>query len=241
MANLRITMTRMHFGLNFIILIIVSSIYGNHTLDSGKANKSNSNGSAGPSSSAPAANHQPPAAISLIPDEEIAHFVNQSRITTCKFSHPDVRLQWRSPRNTIVSDTKGRVHIEEIGGALLLVFESIVRSDQGSWTCEADTGGSSMKKSFKMIVNEPISFRDTSTVQTATEDKDATIRCEVRGHPEPSVSWYFNGQPLFREYYYYWLATGKRRRRRASKNDGNFCSSFLPLFKRCVRRLCFST
>lgn len=65
---------------------------------------------------------------------------------------------------------------------------------------------------------EPISFRDTSTVQTATEDKDATIRCEVRGHPEPSVSWYFNGQPLFREYYYYWLATGKRRRRRASKN-----------------------
>ncbi|XP_062704961.1 neural cell adhesion molecule 2 [Aedes albopictus] len=228
MANLRITMTRMHFGLNFIILIIVSSIYGNHTLDSGKANKSNSNGSAGPSSSAPAANHQPPAAISLIPDEEIAHFVNQSRITTCKFSHPDVRLQWRSPRNTIVSDTKGRVHIEEIGGALLLVFESIVRSDQGSWTCEADTGGSSMKKSFKMIVNEPISFRDTSTVQTATEDKDATIRCEVRGHPEPSVSWYFNGQPLFPPNTKYTALADGLLVKKVSKNDsGEYtCKAF---------------
>ncbi|XP_055641302.1 neural cell adhesion molecule 2-like [Toxorhynchites rutilus septentrionalis] len=194
MASLRITMTRMHFGLNFIILIIVSSIYGNHTLDSEK-------GSGGRSSAASTSENQPnadptAATLALIPDEEIAHFVNQSRMVSCRFSDPDVKLKWRNPKNGVVTETKGRVHIEELGGSLTLIFESIVRADQGNWTCEADDRGTIRKKSFKMIVNEPISFRDTRTMQTAMEDKDATIRCEVRGHPEPTVSWYFNGQPL---------------------------------------------
>lgn len=229
MANLRITMTRMHFGLNFIILIIVSSIYGNHTLDSGKANSASSSSS---SSSTSSSNHPQastaPAILQLIPDEEIAHFVNQSRMVTCRFSNPDVKLKWRNPKNGVIADTKGRVHIEDIGGSLTLIFESIVRSDQGNWTCEADDGGTMRKKSFKMIVNEPISFRDTNVIQTAVEDRDATIRCEVRGHPEPSVSWYFNGQPLFPPNAKYTLLADGLLIKRVSKNDsGEYtCKAF---------------
>lgn len=41
---------------------------------------------------------------------------------------------------------------------------------------------------------------DTPTVQSAQENNDATIRCEVKGDPEPAVSWYFNGLPIIREY-----------------------------------------
>lgn len=41
---------------------------------------------------------------------------------------------------------------------------------------------------------------DTPTVQSAREKNDATIRCEVKGDPEPDVSWYFNGQLIIREY-----------------------------------------
>uniref|UniRef100_A0A182J736 Neural cell adhesion molecule 1 n=2 Tax=Anopheles atroparvus TaxID=41427 RepID=A0A182J736_ANOAO len=177
----RITMARMHFGFNFLLLIAATSINGNQQKTA------------------------PPAdTLTLTPEEEMAHFVNQSRMVSCSYGNPDVKLRWRNPKNVLISETKGRVHIEEKGSTLSLIFEAIARSDQGNWTCEADaeaTGASvaflPLRKSFKMIVYEPISFRDTSTVQTAVEDKDATIRCEVKGHPEPSVSWYFNGQPLF--------------------------------------------
>uniref|UniRef100_A0A182NEE1 Neural cell adhesion molecule 1 n=1 Tax=Anopheles dirus TaxID=7168 RepID=A0A182NEE1_9DIPT len=137
--------------------------------------------------------------LRLAPEEETAHFVNQSRMVTCSHANQEVRLKWRNPKNAVISETKGRVHIEDKGESLALIFEAIARTDQGNWTCEVDVDGTvpPPRKSFKMIVYEPISFRDTSTVQTAVEDKDATIRCEVKGHPEPSVSWYFNGQPLF--------------------------------------------
>lgn len=37
---------------------------------------------------------------------------------------------------------------------------------------------------------------DTPVVQSAREDKDAMIQCMVKGDPEPTVSWYFNGQLL---------------------------------------------
>lgn len=41
---------------------------------------------------------------------------------------------------------------------------------------------------------------DTPIFQNATENKDATIRCEVKGNPEPSVSWYYNGQQIVCKY-----------------------------------------
>jgi Immunoglobulin domain len=41
---------------------------------------------------------------------------------------------------------------------------------------------------------------DTPPVQSAREDKDATILCEVKGDPEPSVSWYYNGRQIICKY-----------------------------------------
>ncbi|XP_035908761.1 neural cell adhesion molecule 2-like isoform X2 [Anopheles stephensi] len=189
MITPRITMTRMHFGFNFLLLIAASSINGNQQISKRTA--------------APVAE-----TLRLAPEEEMAHFVDQSRMVTCSHTNQEVKLKWRNPKNVVISETKGRVHIEDKGDSLSLIFEAIARTDQGNWTCEVDVDGTTtatdgrvtvpaQRKSFKMIVYEPISFRDTSTVQTAVEDKDATIRCEVKGHPEPSVSWYFNGQPLF--------------------------------------------
>ncbi|XP_065079072.1 neural cell adhesion molecule 2-like [Ochlerotatus camptorhynchus] len=224
MANLRIIMTRVHFGLKFIILIIVPSIYGHHPVDSGKAIKVS-----GSSTATNTSTDQLTATLTLIPYDVVAHFVNQSRIASCSFPDPDVKLKWRNPKNVIVSDTKGRVHIEEqLSGSLSLVFEFIVRADQGNWTCETNSIGVVLKKSFKMIVNEPISFRDTNPVQTAVEDMDATIRCEVRGHPEPSVSWDFNGKPLFPPNAKYTMLADGLLIKRVSKDDsGEYtCKAF---------------
>lgn len=94
----------------------------------------------------------------------MAHFVNQSRMVTCSHpDHPEVRLKWRNPKNAIISETKGRVHIEDKGDSLALIFEAIARTDQGNWTCEVDVEGTAtategrvtvpaLRKSFKMIV-----------------------------------------------------------------------------------------
>lgn len=49
---------------------------------------------------------------------------------------------------------------------------------------------------FLCNFTEPISFMDTPTVQSARENAEAIISCKVKGDPEPSVSWYFNGQLL---------------------------------------------
>lgn len=58
-------------------------------------------------------------------------------------------------------------------------------------------------KFYFVIIAEPISFMDTPIFQNATENKDATIRCEVKGNPEPSVSWYYNGQQIICEFIFF--------------------------------------
>uniref|UniRef100_A0A182QG23 Neural cell adhesion molecule 1 n=1 Tax=Anopheles farauti TaxID=69004 RepID=A0A182QG23_9DIPT len=220
MITPRITMTRMHFGFNFLLLIAATSIKGNQQISKRTA--------------------QPVDVLRLAPEEEMAHFVNQSRMVTCSHANQEVRLRWRNPKNAIISEAKGRVHIEDKGESLALIFEAIARTDQGNWTCEVDADGTAtvtegrvtvppLRKSFKMIVYEPISFRDTSTVQTAVEDKDATIRCEVKGHPEPSVSWYFNGQPLFFTHNgrYSKLADGMSIKKVVQNDSGEYtCKAF---------------
>ncbi|XP_058126256.1 neural cell adhesion molecule 2-like [Anopheles ziemanni] len=211
MITHRITMARMHFGFNFLLLIAATSINGNQP------------------KTVPTVG-----TLTLMPEEEMAHFVNKSRMVSCSFTDPEVKLKWRNPKNVLISETKGRVHIEEKGSTLSLVFEVIARSDEGSWTCEVDAEGVPgvavpLRKSFKMIVYEPISFRDTKTVQTAVEDKDATIRCEVKGHPEPSVSWNFNGQPLFftNNGRYTKLADGMSIRKVVQSDSGEYtCKAF---------------
>lgn len=49
---------------------------------------------------------------------------------------------------------------------------------------------------FIEFSTEPISFMDTPIVQSARENSEALITCMVKGDPEPSVSWYYNGQIL---------------------------------------------
>ncbi|XP_053677613.1 neural cell adhesion molecule 2-like [Anopheles nili] len=222
MITPRITMSRMQFGFYFLLLIAASSINGNQQISSAKR--------ALPEE----------ATLKLVPEEETAHFVNQSRMVSCSHANPEVKLKWRNPKNVPISDTKGRVHIEEKGSSLSLIFEAIARVDQGNWTCEVDTEATAaatdgqvvvpaLRKLFKMIVYEPISFRDTNTVQTAVEDKDATIRCEVKGHPQPTVTWHFNGQPLFFPHNgrHIKLADGMSIKKVAQNDSGEYtCKAF---------------
>lgn len=46
------------------------------------------------------------------------------------------------------------------------------------------------------IFAEPITFVDPQNVQSVKENDNAVIKCMVTGDPEPSITWYYNGQPL---------------------------------------------
>lgn len=45
-------------------------------------------------------------------------------------------------------------------------------------------------------LQEPISFLDPQNVQSVKENEDAFVKCMVTGDPEPTITWYYNGQPL---------------------------------------------
>lgn len=43
---------------------------------------------------------------------------------------------------------------------------------------------------------EKITFTEKDTVLTVKEGQTATILCELKGEPQPNVTWHFNGQPI---------------------------------------------
>lgn len=56
---------------------------------------------------------------------------------SCIGEDDDKNMKWLKPSGAEV-DYKGRVHVEKIDGQLRLVFESIIKEDQGKWTCVLD-------------------------------------------------------------------------------------------------------
>lgn len=49
---------------------------------------------------------------------------------------------------------------------------------------------------YFFIALEPITFVDPQNVQSVKENDNAVIKCMVTGDPEPTITWYYNGQPL---------------------------------------------
>ncbi|XP_059613133.1 neural cell adhesion molecule 1-like [Phlebotomus argentipes] len=126
---------------------------------------------------------------------EVVKSVNDSFIVTCNAQNNVMAVRWQNPKRGSIRERKGRIHTEEIRDSLALVFEHITLADRGEWSCLGDDI-EDIKSSFRMIVNEEMRFVDTPIVQLAREHRDATIRCEVKGDPEPLISWDYNGKPI---------------------------------------------
>ncbi|XP_055839873.1 limbic system-associated membrane protein isoform X1 [Episyrphus balteatus] len=128
--------------------------------------------------------------------DKVVRFTNESHIVLCN-APTDLKIHWKSPKGDIMKDVKGRIHIEEkTPGQLALIFVHIALSDKGNWTCEDVDGTANANKSFNLVVYQKISFTENATILTVKEGKNATILCEVKGDPEPTVSWQLNGQPI---------------------------------------------
>ncbi|CAB3370839.1 Hypothetical predicted protein [Cloeon dipterum] len=127
---------------------------------------------------------------------EVVKYVNETYIVACQ-SDKGANIAWTKPSGERVSQSRGRIHIEErwnVKGGVNLIFESIEKKDRGNYTCSAEVDGRELTQHFKLVVITPISFMDTPTLQNATEHQDMTIRCEVEGDPEPKVTWQVNGK-----------------------------------------------
>jgi len=87
-----------------------------------------------------------------------------------------------------------------IGPAKLLMEVCIV--NPSIWLCTVSAGiavghGSVINIAlFSRTRPEKITFTENATVMTVKEGEKATILCEVKGEPQPNVTWHFNGQPI---------------------------------------------
>lgn len=62
------------------------------------------------------ANKHHVAKLTLSPSTaEVIHYVNDSHIVICN-SHNMTRVRWMNPKNAVVEDKRGRLHIEEMNG-----------------------------------------------------------------------------------------------------------------------------
>ncbi|XP_033149936.1 neural cell adhesion molecule 2 [Drosophila busckii] len=135
--------------------------------------------------------------LTLSPGERsVVRYTNESLIVQCRAPNVDVKLQWKSPKGEIIREHKGRIHIEQTTPEILkIVFAHIALADKGNWTCEPVDGGV-YSKSYDLIVYQKITFAEKDKVMTVKEGQNATILCEVKGEPQPNVTWHFNGQPI---------------------------------------------
>lgn len=87
--------------------------------------------------------------LKLVPSiNEVVHFENDSYIVSCQANN--TRLAWLNPKNQWIDNHRGRIHIEDRGNELTLVFSSILMADNGNWTCVAEKD--ERKMFFSMIV-----------------------------------------------------------------------------------------
>lgn len=49
----------------------------------------------------------------------MVHYVNDSHIVKCN-GYNITRVRWLSPRDTVIEEKKGRLHVEEMEGGMLL-------------------------------------------------------------------------------------------------------------------------
>ncbi|KAI4815741.1 hypothetical protein KUCAC02_005872 [Chaenocephalus aceratus] len=78
-----------------------------------------------------------------------------------------------------------------------LVFVAVARSDEGSYTCAAETKqGTVIIANYTVNVLEPASITEGPTNQIVSPGSSARFTCVATGNPSPNITWLFNADPI---------------------------------------------
>ncbi|XP_067362782.1 cell adhesion molecule-related/down-regulated by oncogenes isoform X1 [Channa argus] len=78
-----------------------------------------------------------------------------------------------------------------------LVFSAVTRSDEGRYTCAAETEqGTVVSASYTVTVLEPVSIVEGLNNQLVSPGFSAHFACTARGSPNPNITWLFNADPI---------------------------------------------
>ncbi|XP_038613568.1 hemicentin-1 [Tachyglossus aculeatus] len=110
---------------------------------------------------------------------------------------PPPSLIWKRKDSPMLPDTTGRVRV--LSGGRQLQISVAKKSDAGSYTCMASNVAGTASKEYNLQVYIRPSISNSGihpTVVTVVQGKGIALECEVRGNPQPAVTWMKDGRPL---------------------------------------------
>ncbi|KAM6936688.1 neural cell adhesion molecule 1 [Lycodopsis pacificus] len=105
-------------------------------------------------------------------------------------AQPAVDVHWLRNREEISSDAGRRVR--QLSNNSLLI-ENVTREDAGTYVCEAQIRGRTIKQQLpiSVVVNAPPSVHLREVVKTviAGPETNVSLVCSVDGQPQPNITW----------------------------------------------------
>uniref|UniRef100_A0A671XNM2 Cell adhesion associated, oncogene regulated n=1 Tax=Sparus aurata TaxID=8175 RepID=A0A671XNM2_SPAAU len=78
-----------------------------------------------------------------------------------------------------------------------LAFAAVARSDEGSYTCAAETEqGTVTSANYTVNILEPVFVTEGLSNQIVPSGSSARFTCMAKGNPSPNITWLFNAEPI---------------------------------------------
>lgn len=86
---------------------------------------------------------------------------------------------------------------KKIGDSEVILSEHDKRNNDGNYTCLAENavGITSLSVQVKSEI-APFTLHDKKRLVLADDEEKVELSCDIKGNPEPRITWMFKGQPL---------------------------------------------
>ncbi|XP_071834014.1 inactive tyrosine-protein kinase 7-like isoform X2 [Apostichopus japonicus] len=106
---------------------------------------------------------------------------------------PKPTLQWTRVGGSLSSDQTERVHVRN---GSILVFDGILKSDEGNYTCTSSNLAGSVTSTLEITVaTKPVFTLSPSSV-VVKESQTAQLDCQADSDPKPTIKWVYNNVDL---------------------------------------------